>query len=434
MKTLGSIGIGLLLIGSASYSQESPKLWDEERAVAEVDNALNRSEVRVILQDAQRQAHQSGRIVQQLQRDAQGKLKRFSTTVSKQFSDIYGLEFVEADPVLRSQLGLASGEGVVVVQVKPEGLADQAGVKRNDILVKLNNQAITGVDQVKEIIAKVGNKAIEVALIREGKPRRLSLVGPEHGTPDSTVTYWIGVPISPVDATLRSHLPALPANSGLIVDDVVADSPAAKGGIQKTDILLKCNETLLTTNEVLVEQIQKSEGKELKVELLRSGKAMTLTVIPQKRLTAWEGAVVDVQVSNDIIRQIEGVARGNLSIQRVRPSLSNTTPGGSVKIDDIAKNPYRVDVADVVLDPPDFRSIQAPIETKTDGIQYTTSLIDGVPVTTVVTGSTPGIEGEIKALSGKVDELRKVIDDLRKTINEMNTNPEAAKKNTKSQN
>src|SRR5262245_15019342 len=55
--------------------------------------------------------------------------------------------------------------------------------------------------------------------------------------------YWIGLlggPI-PADDALRAHLD-LPENQGLRVENVVPDSPAAKAGLKRHDILLRAND------------------------------------------------------------------------------------------------------------------------------------------------------------------------------------------------
>ena len=194
----------------------------------------------------------------------------------------YGWELVEADAVLRSQLDLPANQGLVVVRVVEKGIAEQAGIKPNDVVLKLDDQPVGQVGRVKDLTLFFGKKPIQVSLIREGQPRQFTMTGPEVGKPATSTNYWVGVPVAPVDAMLRSHLTALPANSGLIATDVIAESPAAKAGLQKYDILTKLNDIPLTKEETLREQVQKSDGKEIKVEVLRAGKPVSLSLTPEK--------------------------------------------------------------------------------------------------------------------------------------------------------
>jgi len=196
-----------------------------------------------------------------------------------------GVELAEADDVLRSQLQLPAGEGAVVVAIRPDGPADQSGLKANDVIVALEDAKIRGVGHARDKLLTIGKDPIQVKLIRGGKETTLSLAGPKHGEgyePQAS-EYWIGVPVSPVDATLRSHLADLPADIGLIANDVVADSPAAKAGIKKNDILVKIGGNPLRNSGALVAQVQAAGDKPTPLELLRGGKPVTVTITPAKR-------------------------------------------------------------------------------------------------------------------------------------------------------
>ena len=54
--------------------------------------------------------------------------------------------------------------------------------------------------------------------------------------------HWIGMLGGPATPELRAQLD-IPEGQGLLVRQVVPDSPAAKAGLQDFDILLKANDT-----------------------------------------------------------------------------------------------------------------------------------------------------------------------------------------------
>ena len=103
--------------------------------------------------------------------------------------------------------------------------------------------------------------------------------------------YYIGVSVVPVDRTLRSHL-KLAKDQGVVVTDVVKDSPAAKAGFLKHDVLLSAGEKPLGKLDDLRKAVTASAGKPLSIKLLRSGKRQTLNVTPEKRPS---GLVQNVQ-------------------------------------------------------------------------------------------------------------------------------------------
>jgi membrane-associated protease RseP (regulator of RpoE activity) len=208
---------------------------------------------------------------------------RIATTVPDALEAKFGLSLSDADDALRAQLEIPTGEGVVVVGVKPGSLAEHAGLKVNDILLNLGGQPTKGVEEAHKILLGLGKEALEVKLIREGKARRMSLVGPEHGFPPEAAEFWIGTPVSPVDATLRAHLPTLSDDSGLVVNDVVKGSPADQAAVKPNDILVAMDGKPLTSTDALIAQIQASKGKPVPVQLLRAGQPLTLTITPAKR-------------------------------------------------------------------------------------------------------------------------------------------------------
>lgn len=94
--------------------------------------------------------------------------------------------------------------------------------------------------------------------------------------------YWLGVECRPVDDALRAQL-GLPEDQGLVVENVVPDGPAAKAGIQRHDVLVKAGDEPLKDLRVLIDAIEKTQEKELVIELLRGGKKETVQVTPAKR-------------------------------------------------------------------------------------------------------------------------------------------------------
>ncbi len=195
----------------------------------------------------------------------------------------FGMVMAGADDALRAQLAIPAGEGVVVVSVKAQGLADQGGLKSNDVVTALGDEPARSVEQARAKLLGIGKGAIPLKLIREGKPRQISLVGPEHGTPEEAADYWIGVPVTPVDATLRSHVQGLPEGVGLVANDVVADSPAAKAGLKKYDILISLGKKPLKDSESLIAAVQASQGKPVALEIARAGQVISLDVTPVRR-------------------------------------------------------------------------------------------------------------------------------------------------------
>jgi hypothetical protein len=94
--------------------------------------------------------------------------------------------------------------------------------------------------------------------------------------------YWLGIAVGQPEQSVRSKL-KIPEDQGLIVNNVVADSPAAKAGIQEGDVLLKAGDKPLKKVQELIDVVDQTKDKDLRIELLRDGQQQTLTVTPAKR-------------------------------------------------------------------------------------------------------------------------------------------------------
>jgi serine protease Do len=197
-----------------------------------------------------------------------------------------GVVLTALDPALRAQLNVPEGQGIVVSSLASGGPADQVGLKPNDILLTLGDRPLGEPGDLVKRLKESGEKAVSLALVRNGKrveipvkPQyRVTFVPAEPAKPK----YYIGVQTAPVDATLRAHL-ELPAESGLVVNQVVDDSPAAKAGVQSGDIILQFGGTSLPDSEALSARIQAAEGKPSELKILRGGKEQTIQVTPAPR-------------------------------------------------------------------------------------------------------------------------------------------------------
>ena len=97
---------------------------------------------------------------------------------------------------------------------------------------------------------------------------------------------WLGVAISEVPAEISARLPIEPG-TGLLVGQVIADSPAAIAGLQRDDVLARLNDRTLFT----VEQLQKlvmhrKSGEQVEITFFRKGekRRVVAVLLPRERM------------------------------------------------------------------------------------------------------------------------------------------------------
>ncbi len=101
--------------------------------------------------------------------------------------------------------------------------------------------------------------------------------GERRPNPEKETVAFLGVETSAVSATLAAQLP-IPRGSGLVVNHVVEQSPAA-AALKEHDILLKLDDQILIeTRQLSVLIRQRKEGDEVTLTLLRAGKETTAKV------------------------------------------------------------------------------------------------------------------------------------------------------------
>jgi membrane-associated protease RseP (regulator of RpoE activity) len=94
--------------------------------------------------------------------------------------------------------------------------------------------------------------------------------------------YWLGVQVAaPTEEQRKAQ--KIPKKHGIVIVDVIAESPAAKAGLKTNDVLLKVDGKELESVGDLIDAVQQAKEKPLKLEVLRDGKKETIEVTPAKR-------------------------------------------------------------------------------------------------------------------------------------------------------
>jgi membrane-associated protease RseP (regulator of RpoE activity) len=109
-------------------------------------------------------------------------LRDFQPTMEK--GSYLGLTASPVPPVVRAQLRLRPGLGLVVDFVRPDSPAAAAGLKANDILEKFDDQLLVSMQQLAILVRmhKPGD-AIKLSIIREAQPQALSATLAEGDVP-----------------------------------------------------------------------------------------------------------------------------------------------------------------------------------------------------------------------------------------------------------
>ncbi len=260
--------------------------------------------------DAQVQTTQSNAAdvaIDQVQANYHSDLSRWAVAFSDQplnfvtttHGNLLGVEVGAVEAPLRTHLDLKEKQGVVVANVPEDAAAAKAGLKRHDIIVRINDDWIEGAEKFNELVAAQQGKEVKFHIVRQSKPTTITATLPNTPVYQFVTSfgnqsvlydvsdnqYRIGVTLAQADDALRSQL-RLAQGEGLVVTEVVADSPAANAGLKQHDVLTQLDGKRLTTVEACNSQIQEIKDRKLTATFVRGGKESSVELSPQLSTTS----------------------------------------------------------------------------------------------------------------------------------------------------
>ncbi|MCT4700910.1 serine endoprotease DegP [Enterobacteriaceae bacterium H20N1] len=149
-----------------------------------------------------------------------------------------GIMGTELNSELAKAMKVDAQRGAFVSQVMPNSSAAKAGVKAGDVVVSMNGKAISSFAALRAEVGSmpVGSK-ITLGLLRDGKPVSVNLeLQQSSQTQVDSSTIFTG--IEGAEMSNRSGKD----EKGVIVNSVKGNTPAARIGLKKGDIIIGINQ------------------------------------------------------------------------------------------------------------------------------------------------------------------------------------------------
>jgi serine protease Do len=162
-----------------------------------------------------------------------------------------GLRLQELTPAIGQALGRSDEKGVLVASVEPGGPADKAGFRSGDVITQFAQKPVgSGRDLSRAVAAMEPGTQASVTVIRDGKPQELTVVIGQRSddqtarsaAPDATDGgKRLGLALSPIPEAARGQLGLEPGTSGVLIQRVDRNSPAAEAGLRQGDVIVSAN-------------------------------------------------------------------------------------------------------------------------------------------------------------------------------------------------
>lgn len=179
---------------------------------------------------------------------------------------------------LAQSFALDRPRGALVSEVVKDSPAEKAGIKRGDVILRYDGQAIDERTELpKAVAATTVGKKVPVVVYRDGREQELNVeigrLSDEEAASQATGGSGVlGLTlVAPTADQLRRH--DLPAESrGVLVTEIAGESAAAAAGLRPGDLLVEADGReidAVTTFEAVVARIGK--GKVLRLLIQRRG-------------------------------------------------------------------------------------------------------------------------------------------------------------------
>lgn len=165
----------------------------------------------------------------------------------------FGIEAAPLDTIMVEQFGLKNGNGIIVNRVFPDSPAERVGLKRGDVVLKINGRSITSITKFQKITSTLKQGEV-INLVLSRKKQEVRLAAALDGIQNKKIPAaqankttipppgeleWAGIEVMPITPQLAVKFGVNRGDPGVVV--VEAEGIAAAAGIMNGDVIRGIN-------------------------------------------------------------------------------------------------------------------------------------------------------------------------------------------------
>jgi S1-C subfamily serine protease len=184
----------------------------------------------------------------------------------------------------------AGKDGLTILNAVEDSSAEEAGLQEGDIVVAFNGEDVTDVAALRAAIRAMSpGDTVTVTILRDGEEMDLDVTLAERST--GTDLFRFERP------SIQMQLRTLPfvgvsletSEDGIVITEVVADSPAEEAGLQEGDVIVSLNGEEAVDRETLIEAIRQfAAGESVTLGVQREGEQLDIEIT----LGDWPGTIL----------------------------------------------------------------------------------------------------------------------------------------------
>lgn len=208
-----------------------------------------------------------------------------------------GVNIQDINSDLAKTLDLSEASGVIVSNVRQGSAADKAGIKRGDVITKINGETVEDGNYLRnKVAATTPGTEVTLTVNRDKKDQNVKVTldefeiegakaSDEENSPSgdnkSQQNGKLGLSLQPLTQELSKTLRVPDGTKGVVVTEVDSGSPADEQGINKGDVILEINRQPVTSLEDVRSALEKSGDRSALLLISRSGQTLYVTVKPK---------------------------------------------------------------------------------------------------------------------------------------------------------
>ena len=199
-----------------------------------------------------------------------------------------GVGIQDVDEALAESFGLDKAGGVLITDVQDDTPASKAGVKSQDVLVKLDGIDLQDTQDLRNRIAQtIPGTTVVLDIVRDGKPVELKVkIGEQpadfgiaaQGSSDQNPLSPFGLVVQELTADLAEQL-GYKGRQGLVISEVEPGSAAAEIGLKSGFLIEEVQKVRVTSLEELRQVMEQSGASERVLLRVRVGQNSRYVVL-----------------------------------------------------------------------------------------------------------------------------------------------------------
>ncbi|MER9567335.1 Do family serine endopeptidase [Mesorhizobium sp. M0115] len=201
-----------------------------------------------------------------------------------------GVRLQEVTPSLAQALDISSTKGALVASVEPGSPAEKAGLQSGDVITRFNGKDIQGVHDLTLAAAneKPGSKAT-LTRNRGGSQQEVELTLGQRKDEEvqtgavpspEAADQRLGLSLSTIPDEARQQLGLQPGTTGVFIQEVAPNSPAAENGLRPGDVIVSANNRDVAQPSDIQEEWARSrqQHKPILLRINRQGQSLFIAL------------------------------------------------------------------------------------------------------------------------------------------------------------